>query len=214
MTHTTLPKGLSLPTVLVMLALTSLAALLAWRHVWLADQWLNAEADLLRTQHKAQAALGVAHTDIAGTTSNEGATPNLRHTPGDTTLTHAFFPNTLSEYDLLHQRLSANGAACSAGICAPDTLATSTTQASYWKSQTPTAMPVAATDSPYGTNTAWYWVDVLPHVDTTSFGFVYRITVLALGVMPGSSVVLQAIWTRQNTTDFTGQWRSWHILHD
>lgn len=214
MMHAAVPKGLSLPTVMVMLALTSLAALLAWRNVWLADQWLNIEADLLRTQHKAQAVLPVARADIVGPINIGDAPPNLRHTAGDATLTHAFFPNTASEYDLLRQRLLTNGTSCNAGICAPDALTVTATQASFWKTQTNTAMAIGATDSPYGSNTAWYWVEVMPNTDTANGNFIYRITVLASGVMPGSSVVLQAIWTRQSNADLVGQWRSWHVLHD
>jgi hypothetical protein len=32
--------------------------------------------------------------------------------------------------------------------------------------------------------------------------------------MPGSTTVLQAVWVRHNFTSLTGQWRSWHVLHD
>ena len=199
-----------------MLALTSLAALLAWRNLWINAQLLNAEGDLLRTQHKAQAVLPVALADIVGNPNSSDAVTNLRHTAGDATQTHAFFPNTLSDYDLLRQRLTASGGACRAGICAPNTLNANAAQASYWKTQTATALAVGAADSPDGSNTAWYWVEVFPRVNTASLGasFVYRITTLATGVMPGSSTVLQAIWTRDNNTSPTGQWRSWHVLHD
>ena len=209
-------QGLSLPTVLVMLALTSMAALLAWRNLWVNAQLLNAEADLLRTQHKAQTVLPVALADIVGNPSSSDAATNLRHTAGDATQTHAFFPNTLSDYDLLRQRLTASGTPCSAGICAPNTLNANAAQASYWKTQTATAVGLGAADSPDGSNTAWYWVEVFPRGNTASNGasFAYRITALATGVMPGSSTVLQAIWTRDNNTSPTGQWRSWHVLHD
>lgn len=219
MKHIAPPQGLALPTVLAMLALTSMAALLAWRNLWVNDQLLNAEADLLRTQHKAQAVLPVALADIVGNPNTSDANTALRHTAGDATQTHAFFPQTLSDYDLLRQRVTASGAPCSAGICAPVTLNANTAQASYWKAQTATAVAVGATDSPYGSNTAWYWVEVFPHANTANIAnpgtsFVYRITTLATGVMPGSSVVLQAVWTRQSDTAPTGQWHSWHVLHD
>ena len=111
-------QGLSLPTVLVMLALTSMAALLAWRNLWVNTQLLNAEADLLRTQHKAQAVLPVALADIVGNANSSGASTNLRHTAGDATQTHTFFPNALNDYDLLRQRLTASGAACQKAIAA------------------------------------------------------------------------------------------------
>lgn len=216
MKHMTDSQGLALPTVLTMLALTSMAALLAWRNLWVNDQLLNAEADLLRTQHKAQAVLPVALADIVGNPSGGDTSASLRHTAGDATQSHAFFPQTLNDYDLLRQRLTASGVPCSAGICAPVTLNANATQASHWKTQTATAVAVGAVDSPYGSNTAWYWVEVFPRANTTNPGasFVYRITTLATGVLPGSSTVLQAIWTRQSDTAPTGQWHSWHVLHD
>ncbi len=80
--------GFALPTLMVMLALASLAALLALRNLWVNEQLLNAEADHLRTLHKAHAALPLAVADIVGTPTN--TTPNLRHIAGDATQTHAW----------------------------------------------------------------------------------------------------------------------------
>jgi hypothetical protein len=37
---------------------------------------------------------------------------------------------------------------------------------------------------------------------------------MAKGVMPGSITLLQAIWARNIDTTLTGQWQSWHVLHD
>jgi len=174
-----------------MLSLASMAALLAMRNLWVNEQWLNAEADQLRTQHKAEAVLSVAWLDILGTSTanTSGATPNLRHTPGDATQTHVFFPNAWAEYDLLRQRLGAK--ICDAGICAPHALDPQANQASYWRAHLATARAVTAADTPYGNDTAWYWVDVFPQANSSTF--VYRITVLANGVMPGSTTVLQAV---------------------
>lgn len=205
-----------------MLALASIATLLALRNLWVNDQLLNAEADQLRTQHKAEAVLPVALADILGAAANNNweATPNLRHTLGNATQNHAFFPTSMSEYDLLRQRLSTNTGQCSAGICAPNTLEAKATKANYWKAQTATAMPVSAGDTPYGDNAALYWVEVFPQHSVSSANtsttapFVYRITALAKGVMPGSTSVLQAIWVRNTPTSNTGQWQSWHVLHD
>ena len=211
MNHPRDHDGFALPTLLVMLALASLATLLAMRNLWLNDQLLNAQADQLRTEHKAQAVLPIALADILGATANNDGTPSLRHSAGNNTQSHAFYPNSKVEYDLLRQRL--NTGTCSAGICAPSTLDTNTNQANYWKAITASAMPVNAADTPYGNNTAWYWVEVFPlAVDSNTF--VYRITTLANGVMPGSTTVLQAVWVRHNFTSLTGQWRSWHVLHD
>jgi Tfp pilus assembly protein PilX len=214
------PQGFALPTLMVMLALASIATLLAMRNLWVNDQLLNAEADQLRTQHKAEAVLPVALADILGAATNKDGTTNLRHTAGNATQTHAFLPTSMGEYDLLRQRLSTETSQCSAGICAPNTLDARLVKASYWKTHTASAMPVSAADTPYGDNTAWYWVEVFPQRSTSTANtpssppFVYRITTLANGVMPGSTTVLQAIWVRNTPTSNTGQWRSWHVLHD
>lgn len=213
-------RGFALPTMMVMLSIASIATLLAMRNLWLNDQLLNAEADQLRTQHKAEAAMPVALADIMGSATNSDGTTNLRHVAGNTSQTQAFFPTSMADYDLLRQRLSTNINPCNAGICAPHTLDPKAMKAGYWKTQTISAMPVSAADTPYGDNTTWYWVEVFPQdskssVNTTSPPpFVYRITALAHGVMPGSATVLQAVWARQNNTSITGQWRSWHVLHD
>ena len=217
MRYSTRSHGFALPTLMVMLALTSIATLLAMRNLWVNEQLLNAEADQLRTQHKAEAVLPVALADILSTTNNDGTT-NLRHTAGNATQTHAFFPRTLAEYDVLHERLDTN--ICSAGICAPHALNPYATKASYWKTQTGSAMQVSAASTPYGENTAWYWVEVFPRNGNATANatftppFVYRITTLAKGVMPGTTTVLQVIWTRSSDTSPTGQWHSWHVLHD
>jgi Tfp pilus assembly protein PilX len=201
---------------MIMLALASIATLLAMRNLWVNEQLLNAEADQLRTQHTAEAVLPVALADILGTATLNDETTHLRHAAGNATQTHAFFPNTTAEYDMLRQRLGIN--ICSAGICAPHVLNPSATKASDWKSQTGSAMQVSAAHTPYGDNTAWYWVEVFPHNGNATANFtppfVYRITTLAKGVMPGTTTVLQAIWTRSSDTSPTGLWHSWHVLHD
>lgn len=205
-------QGFALPTLMVMLALASIAALLAMRNLWVNEQLLNAEADQLRTRQKAEAVLPIALIDILGTSATiPGENPtNLRHTAGNTPQAHAFFPNSLADLDILRQRLGTS--TCSAGICAPTTLAPYASQASYWKAQLATAMRVTAADTPYGDDTAWYWVEVFPQ--TNHSGFVYRITAMANGMMPGSTAVLQAVWVRNTAISPTGQWRSWHVLHD
>lgn len=213
-------RGFALPTLMVMLSLASIATLLAMRNLWLNDQLLNAEADQLRTQHKAEAAMPVALADILGSATNSDGTTNLRHAAGNTTQTHAFFPTSMAEYDLLRQRLGTLSSACSVGICAPHTLDPKAMKAVYWKAQTATAIPVSTADTPYGDNTTWYWVEVFPNDGTSAANatspppFVYRITALAHGVMPGSATVLQAVWARHNNTSLIGQWHSWHVLHD
>lgn len=203
--------GFALPTLMVMLALASLAALLALRNLWVNEQLLNAEADQLRALHKAHAALLLAVADLVGTPTS-ATTPNLRHTAGNATQTHAFFPASMAEYDTLRQRLSPN--TCNAGICAPNALNPSATKASYWKTQTVTALAVSAIDTLDGNSTVWYWVEVFPQANSSQDNFIYRITVLARGVMPSSTTVLQAVWARATPSSLTGQWQSWHVLHD
>ena len=204
-------RGFALPTLMVMLALASLAALLALRNLWVNEQQLNAEADQLRALHKAHAALPLVVTDLVGTPTST-STPNSRHTAGNATQTHAFFPTSMAEYNTLRQRLSPN--TCNAGICAPNALNPSTTKASYWKAQTATALAVSAIDTLDGNSTVWYWVEVFPQANSSQDNFIYRITVLARGVLPGSTTALQAIWVRTTPTSLTGQWHSWHVLHD
>ncbi len=203
--------GFALPTLMVMLALASLAALLGLRNLWVNEQLLNAEADQLRALHKAHAALLLAVADLVGTPTS-ATTPNLRHTAGNATQTHAFFPTSMAEYDTLRQRLSTN--TCNAGICAPNALNPSATKASYWKTQTATALAVSAVDTLDGNSTVWYWVEVFPQANSSQDNFIYRITVLARGVIPSSTTVLQAIWARATPSSLTGQWHSWHVLHD
>ena len=203
--------GFALPTLMVMLALASIATLLALRNMWVNEQVLNADADQLRTLHKAHAALPLAVADLVGTATST-TTPNLRHTAGNATQTHAFFPTSMAEYDTLHQRLSPN--TCNAGICAPNALNPSATKASYWKTQTATALAVSAVDTLDGSSTVLYWVEVFPQSNNTQDNFIYRITVLTQGVMPSSATVLQTIWVRTTPTSPTGQWQSWHVLHD
>ena len=206
-------QGLALPTLMMMLSVASLAALLALRNLWINDQWLNAQADHLRTQHFAEAVLPIAVQDITGlataTDSLGETTPNLRHSMGNAQQTHVFFPNSIAEYDVLRQRLGSNE--CNTGICAP-LAPIRWVKASDWKAQTASAMAIGTTDSPYGAGMAWYWVEVFPQ-ETTHI-FVYRITTLAHGILPGSSTVLQALWTRNAPTSTTGQWLSWHVLSD
>lgn len=213
-------RGFALPTLMVMLAMASIATLLAMRNLWVNDQLLNAEADQLRALHKAEAAMPVALADIIGSSTNSDGTSNLRHAAGNISQTHAFFPTSMADYDLLSQRINTAISSCSAGICVPHTLDPKALKAGYWKAQIATAMSISASDTPYGDNTAWYWIEVFPQDSTSSVNatspppLVYRITALAHGVMPGSATVLQAVWARHSNASLTGQWHSWHVLHD
>ena len=225
-------QGLALPTVMVMLMLASVGALLAWRQLWVNEMLLKTEADQLRTQHKAEAVLPLAVQDIVGSVGTSNAVGaaeapvalDARHLAGDSTQTHVFFPSSLAERELLRQRLGSD--ACRSGICAltpPKSEKTDLyTKASTWKSMTASAMPINATDSPYGAGSAWYWVDIQPDAAQTAVltsptsppPFIYRITVLANGVLPSSSTVLQTLWTRTSLSDTRGKRHSWRLLQD
>jgi Tfp pilus assembly protein PilX len=199
-------QGLALPTLMVLLSVASLATLMAMRHLWVNDQLLNAEADQLRMQQHAQGLLALAAQDILG-----NATTPLRHTIGSPTDSHVFFPNTLADFSVLQQRLGIDN--CKQGICAPaPAIATLLQQASSWKQQTQTAIAIGAADSPDGAHSAWYWVEVF--VEENTGEFVYRITALAQGFLPGSTSVVQAIWKRTSPAATNGQWLSWHVLRD
>jgi Tfp pilus assembly protein PilX len=80
MNRLTQTQGFALPTLMVMLALASLGALLALRNLWVNERLLNAEADQLRTQQKAEAVLPIALIDLLGTSATSaGVALSLIH---------------------------------------------------------------------------------------------------------------------------------------
>lgn len=157
------PRGFALPTLLLILTLTSMATLLAWRNLWLTDQLLNIEADQLRTLYKAEAGVPIAIEAAMQITS--AATP-----ASAATLAHSLVADSPS----------------------------------YWQTQINNATPISANETPYGSDTCWYWVDTFPQATAVP---IYRITVLATGVQPNSTVVLQTLWS-------SGQSKSWRVLHE
>lgn len=215
-----LVQGFALPTVLVMLTLTSLATLLALRQLWMNDQLISAHADQLRTIHLAHAVRPLAVADILGAPTSIASDSDTvalmrRHTAGDDTQSHVFFPNNMSDYTILRGRLLA--ADCNAGICVPSlTFLTNAHKASTWKAQRLTAWPLTSDPSLSGNTTGGYWVEIFPPTDSSnpSPNFVYRITVLADGVLPASTTVLQGIWQRNTSTSSTGRWHSWQLLQE
>jgi Tfp pilus assembly protein PilX len=212
--HQAAQQGLALPTVMVMLMLASVGTLLAWRQLWVNEVLLKTEADQLRTQHKAEAVLALAVQDIVGRAI----------AVGDNTQTHVFFPTHLAEREVLRQRLGSEN--CRSGICAltppKDEVKDLFSRASTWKNMTASAIPISASDTPYGAGTAWYWVDIQPDAvqlatipsANSAPPFIYRITVLANGVLPSSSTVLQTLWTRTSPSDTRGKRHSWRLLQD
>ncbi len=231
--------GIALPTVMVMLLLSSGLVLTAWRSIWLHELLLQARADALRTQWLADATLLAALDDVfqRNALENSNATPNtntnanndaqtsLRHTMGSLDQSHVFFPKTADELLVLRQRLGAN--ACREGICAP--LEPSRSVATEWQSMVSSSMTPsvldpskgsAAENNPLQNKNPRYWVEVFVPTDTSDGKtFVYRITAMASGWKSAQPTILQAIWqpdiavvsAKNNAT--SGRWVSWAVLH-
>jgi Tfp pilus assembly protein PilX len=239
--HPRTTLGIALPTVMVMLLLSSGLVLTAWRSIWLHELLLQARADALRTQWLADATLLAALDDVlqrnaftdvsasasasANTNPNIAAPTSMRHTMGSADQSHVFFPKTADELLVLRQRLGAS--ACREGICAP--LQPSTSVATYWQSMVSTSMAPSVLDpskgsgaenNPLQNKTARYWVEIFIQTDSSDGKpFVYRITAIVSGWKSAQPTVLQAIWqpdiaavsAKNNAT--SGRWVSWAVLH-
>lgn len=216
-----LARGFALPTVMVMLLLSSLLALTAWRSVWLNALLLRAREDAIRTQWAADATLHVALDDVlqrsplSQTATAAGVAS--RHDKGASHQHHVFFPKDAHELNALRQRLGTDD--CQEGICAP--LQPLPSQATYWQNKASSAMPVASEHSLSPTGNARYWVEVFLQNDAShTLSRVYRITVMVRGLKSTQPVVLQAIWfphaalVNDTDTPITGRWVSWAVLHD
>lgn len=204
------PRGLALPTVMLTLSLTALACLSAWRSLWLAEQSLKLEADQLRTRHKAQAVLPWVVADILGPELNEGQVADDRHSPNPNQPAAPFYPHTLAELSTLQTRLG--NTTCLQGICAPSRSVANSHSASYWLALRDSAWAVNPALTLDG-SPAWYWVEVLA-APTQEPPFIYRVTVLAPGLLPAGRTVWQGLWVRTNAQARTGQWRSGSVLQD
>ena len=225
--------GIALPTVMVMLLLSSGLVLTAWRSIWLHELLLQARADALRTQWLADATLLAALDDVfqrnalenSNTNTNNDAQTSLRHTMGSLDQSHVFFPKTADELLVLRQRLGAN--ACREGICAP--LEPSRSVATEWQSMVSSSMTPsvldpskgsAAENNPLQHKNARYWVEVfLPTDVSDGKTFVYRMTAMVSGWKSAQPTVLQAIWqpdiaaVSANNNAPSGRWVSWAVLH-
>ena len=233
--HTTL--GIALPTVMVMLLLSSGLVLTAWRSIWLHELLLQARADAMRTQWLTDATLLTALDDVlarnaltdasasANTKPIIDAPASMRHAMGSDERSHVFFPKTADELLVLRQRLGAS--ACREGICAP--LQPLPSVATYWQSMGSSSMTssvinaskgTAAENNPLQDKNARYWVEVFVPTDASDGKtFVYRITAMVSGWKSAQPTVLQAIW-QPDTAAFSanndapsGRWVSWAVLH-
>lgn len=214
--------GIAMPTVLVMLLMSSGLVLTAWRNVWLHELLLQARADAVRTQWVADATLLSALDDVlerhvaVGENSSIDASTAQRHNMGSLEQNHVFFPKTTDELATLRERLGTN--ACREGICAP--MQPLPSIASYWQNMASSCMPVAAESNPVPNKNACYWVEIFLLTDTIHVNtLIYRITAMASGWKSAQPTVLQAVWQpNDNTADTSnnapqGRWTSWAVLH-
>jgi len=193
--------GFALPTVLGVLALTSLACATVWRIPLVNQQLLNVQFHQIRNQQIAEGVLALVVTDAQ---------------------THAFYPSTAQDRDKLQLRLGT--AMCQAGICAPKTLAN--LNAEQWRNLLGQSQQVNVADLPIKDITAFYWVEVWLNAGASQSvqpsPFIYRITVLVQQTSPTSAseltkpqphtLVMQAIWSRATETSPSIQWHSWKLL--
>jgi Tfp pilus assembly protein PilX len=174
--------GLALPTVLALAMLCSVLLVAEWRSLALAQGFGHMAQQRWTLQQASHAALLAAVQDIRGPLSD------ARHQPGAGKSTQAFFPQDLSAWQTLQNRLNAQD--CLSGICIP--LGAESNHFGPWQAR----LAQAQNFSSDSRMTVVYWVEVLPLIKalaTTNSPFVYRITVLAQA-HDSSVVVTQALW--------------------
>jgi type II secretory pathway component PulJ len=175
-------RGLALPMVVVLSCLCSVLLLAQWRNLAMA-QALGQSAGL-RWQLKQSAldTLRLAVDDI-----RLGAS-DARHQLGNSSDSHAFFPTTMQQWQVLQSRLTPNE--CQTGICRP--LESDNAALTPWLTRLDQAQKAP---SPSG-QSAKYWVEILP-LPTANSGdavFIYRITALAQNGEGGAQSGWQALW--------------------
>ena len=181
-------RGLALPMVVVLSCLCSLLLLAQWRNLAMAQALGRSAA--LRWQLK-QNALDTLHLAIDDIRLSQD---DARHQMGASADSHAFFPTTMQQWQVLQSRLGSNE--CQTGICRP--LGADNATLAPWLTRLPQAQNAS---SPLG-QTARYWVEILPlpSATTDDTPFLYRITALAENGESGAQSVWQALW-RPNADD-------------
>lgn len=181
-------RGLALPTVVVLSCLCSLLLLAQWRNLALSQALGRSAA--LRWQLK-QNALDTLHLAIDDIRLSQD---DARHQMGAFADSHAFFPTTMQQWQVLQSRLGSKE--CQSGICRP--LGVDNAMLSSWLTRLPQAQNASL---PSG-QTARYWVEIHPFLaaSTNDAPFLYRITALAENGEIGAQFAWQALW-RPNIDD-------------
>jgi len=175
-------RGLALPMVVVLSCLCSVLLLAQWRNLALA-QALGHSAGL-RWQLK-QSALDTLRLAVDDIRLGAG---DRRHQMGNSSDSHAFFPATTQQWQVLQKRLGPND--CQSGICRP--LGSDSAALTAWLTRLDQAQNAPSLTG----QSAKYWVEILP-LPTANLGdsvFIYRITALVQNGEGGAQSGWQALW--------------------
>ncbi len=208
-------QGWALPTVMAVLGLGALSAMSLSRGLWLHANLLRSDGDELRARWAAEALLREAEQDLL---ASFAAIKDTRHsTPAPAALSSTpFIPHTSAGLAQLKKALPSG--LCMDGICAPDTL--ESTSATQWLQRLSTAARYGqytgggpVWDSPINPTLAersGYWLEAFSSADATQTTPLWRITALAQASPRSAPIVLQAWWQGASDTTADGRWLSWH----
>jgi hypothetical protein len=159
--------------------LCSVLVMAEWRSLAMAEALGHSAALHWQLKQNAFNTLQTAVDDIRLSTADE------RHQIGAANATHAFFPHTLQEWQVLQSRLG--GQECIAGICRA--LGKDQSLLAPWSNRMAQAQKLPEQHSVY-------WVEILPlsAVVAGDPPFLYRITALARFGDDGPVCAWQALW--------------------
>jgi len=216
-------RGVALFAVMVIVLLSMLFALWASRSALFNEMVVGNDADYQRAYEAAQAMLQDAELDIRKSSGVGGLRLH------STTILQIPESQDKLEKMRKTLETAASGIKCQDALCLlrpetedPDFWSHSATFA-RWKAvgarygQYTGAAPIAggksSTDNPVLQERAWYWIEIekyagcdnnIPQGEQTLFlcssdGLVYRITAVALGLKPGTRVVLQEVYINEKS---------------